>query len=34
MNMLYTFKAFTKVEWTLLKAQVEYSEVNYTAPQT
>lgn len=34
MNMFYTFKAFTKVEWTLPKAQVEYAEVIYTAPQT
>lgn len=34
MDMFYTFKAFTKVEWTLPKAQVEYAEVIYTTPQT
>lgn len=34
MTMFYTFKNFTEVEWTLPKAQVEYTEVIYTAPQT
>lgn len=34
MTMFYTFKDFTEVEWTLPKAQVEYTEAIYTAPQT
>lgn len=34
LNIFYTFHAFTKIEWTLLEAQMKYAEVIYVTPQT